>query len=91
MNGENRPLVADELVEVEKQLVQVHQDFRIITDRFRRIDGIHLKLIKTNQEITTSVRGDFWAYSVKNLVFPSSTGDMFDILWFFFINLRYVL
>jgi hypothetical protein len=49
MNGENRPLVADELVEVEKQLVQVHQDFRIITDRFRRIDGIHLKLIKTNK------------------------------------------
>ena len=44
MIGENRQLVTDEPVEFEKQLVKV-QDFRNITDHFRGIYGIYLKLI----------------------------------------------
>ena len=43
MLGENRWLVTDELVEIEKQPVEVHRDFRRITDHFRGIYRIHLK------------------------------------------------
>ena len=45
MNGENQPLVTDEPIEV--------QDVRKIIDHFRRIYGIYLNVIKTNQKITT--------------------------------------
>ena len=38
MNGENRPLLTDDQVEFEKELVKVHQDIREkITDYFRGI------------------------------------------------------
>ena len=46
-------VVTDELVEFEKQLVEV-QDFRKITHHFREIYGIYSKLIKKNRKITTS-------------------------------------
>ena len=44
MIRENRQLVTNEPVEFEKQPVEV-QDFRRITDHFRGIHGIYLKLI----------------------------------------------
>ena len=44
MIGKNRQSVTDELVEFEKYLVEVG-DFRRITDHFRGIYGINLKLI----------------------------------------------
>ena len=49
MNGENRPLITDEPIEFEKQLVEV-QDFRKMTHHFRRIYGIYLTLLKNNQK-----------------------------------------
>ena len=42
MHGENRLLVADELVELEKGAVEI-QDFKIIVDCFKRIDGTYFK------------------------------------------------
>ena len=42
---ENRPLVTDSPVEFEESLVEV-QDFRKITDHFREIYGIYLKLME---------------------------------------------
>ena len=47
MNGENRPLVADEPVEFEKKPVEV-LDSRKITHHFRGIMGICPELIKNN-------------------------------------------
>ena len=44
MIGENQQLVTDELVEFEKQLVEV-QNFKRIIDHFRGIYGIYVKLI----------------------------------------------
>jgi hypothetical protein len=44
MIRENRQLVTDELVEFEKSPVEI-QDFRRITDHFRGIYGIYLKLL----------------------------------------------
>ena len=44
MIRENRQLVTDEPVEFEKKPVEV-QDSRRITDHFRRIYGIYLKLL----------------------------------------------
>jgi hypothetical protein len=44
MKKKNRPLVTNEAVEFEKYPVEV-QDFRKITDRFRRIYIEHLKLV----------------------------------------------
>ena len=41
---ENRQLVTDEPVEFEKEPVEV-QDFKRITDHFRGIYGMYLKLI----------------------------------------------
>ena len=35
--------------------------------------------------------GDFWAKSVRNLVFPSPSGYMLTSFSFFFINLRFIL
>ena len=52
MDGENWPLVADELAEFEKKMVRV-QGFRRINNRCRRIVGIYLKLRKKNRKITT--------------------------------------
>ena len=43
MIAENRQLVTDEPVEFEKKPAEV-QDFRRITDHFRGIYGIYLKL-----------------------------------------------
>ena len=45
MTGENRQLVTDEPVEVEKYTVEV-QDFRKISDRFREIYRIYSNLLK---------------------------------------------
>ena len=47
MNVENPPLLTDEQVEFETDPVEV-QDFRKITDCFREICRIYLKLIKNN-------------------------------------------
>ena len=58
-----------------------------MTDWFRRIDGMYVKLMKRNQKITTSVERDFWACLVKNLMFSSSTGDMFSSsTWVIFLK-----
>ena len=57
MNGENRPLLADEPVEYEKQPNEV-QDFKNFADHCRRIYEIYLKLIKIYQNITTCNRLD---------------------------------
>jgi hypothetical protein len=51
MIGENRQLVADELVEFEKSPVDV-QDCRKITDRFREMYGVYPKLIKGNRRMS---------------------------------------
>ena len=48
MSGENRPLVTDEPVELEKQPVEV-QDFMKSTDHFQGIYGKYLKLVKKTQ------------------------------------------
>lgn len=48
MKGENQPPLTDELLEFEKQSVQV-QDFRIINDHFRGTYRIHLELIKKTE------------------------------------------
>ena len=45
MIGENRQLVTDERVAFEKQPLIEVQDFMRITDHFRGIYKIHLKLI----------------------------------------------
>ena len=64
MNRENRwPLVTDELVEFEKQGVQV-QDYRKITDRFREFYRIYLEFILTNQKISTC---DCWLGALRIL------------------------
>ena len=52
MNRENQPLVIDEPVEFGISLVEV-QDFGKITDQFRGIYGIYLKLMKKLWKITT--------------------------------------
>ena len=52
MNGENRPLVPDELVEFEQQPVRV-QDLGINTYQFRGIYEGYLKLINRNRNSTT--------------------------------------
>ena len=58
LNRESQPLVTNEPLEFEKQLVEA-QDFMKITYHFREIRGIHLKLIKKNQKgITTCSRLD---------------------------------
>ena len=57
MIGENRQLVRDELVEFEKQLVEV-QDCRKISDRFRGIHGIFPNSIKENCRMSTCNRLD---------------------------------
>jgi hypothetical protein len=57
MIGENRPLVTNELVEFEKQPVEV-QDFREFTDHFRGIYRIYLKLMKENRKMSTCNRLD---------------------------------
>ena len=41
MIGENQLLVTDELVEFEKQPVEVQDDCRKVTDHFRGIYGIY--------------------------------------------------
>ena len=53
MIGENRQVVTNELVEFEKEPVEVHQDFREITDRFRGIYRIYPNLIKENRRMST--------------------------------------
>jgi hypothetical protein len=45
INGENRPLLADEPVEYEKYLNEV-QDFKKFADHFKETYEIYLKLIK---------------------------------------------
>ena len=57
MFGENRQLVTDEPVELEKYPVEV-QDCRKITDWFRRIYGIYPNLIKENRRMSTCNRLD---------------------------------
>ena len=57
MIGENRQLVTDELVEFEKQLVEV-EDGRKITDRFRRIYRIYPNLMEENRRMSTCSRLD---------------------------------
>ena len=52
MIGENRQLVTNEPVEFKKQLVEV-QDYKKITDQFRRIYKIYPNLIKENQRMST--------------------------------------
>ena len=52
MNKENRPLVLDEHVEFEKQLVKI-QDFRKITDPFAVIYKIFLDLGMLDQKMST--------------------------------------
>ena len=47
MNGENKPLATNELVEFEKSHVEV-QDFTKITNYFRGICRIYLELMKKN-------------------------------------------
>ena len=54
-----RPLVADELVEFERLVVEV-QDFKKITGRFRGICGICIKLSKKHQKIIQHVIGWTW-------------------------------
>ena len=48
--GKNRQLVTDELVEFEKEPVEVHRDFKRISDRFRGIYRIYLKWMTTKPE-----------------------------------------
>jgi hypothetical protein len=50
MIGENRQLVTDELVEFEKQLVEV-RDCRKLTDHFRGIYRIILRFDKGESEV----------------------------------------
>ena len=52
MNWEHRPLVTDDPVEFEINLVKV-EDFRKITHHFVGIYRIYLKLMKRNRKITT--------------------------------------
>ena len=56
MIGENRQLVTDEPVEFEKEPVEV-EDFRRITDHFRRIYGIHPQINKKKTEGYQHVTG----------------------------------
>ena len=57
MIGENWQLVTDEPVEIEKSPVEV-QDFRKITDRFRRIYRIWPNLVMENRRMSTCDRLD---------------------------------
>ena len=50
MIGENRQLVTNELVEFEKEPVEV-QDGRIITDHLRGIHRIYPNLIKETRRV----------------------------------------
>ena len=61
MNRENRPLVTDELVEFEKQPVEVQQ-FRKTIDRFGGIYGIYLKLMKEELERCEHVTSWTWKH-----------------------------
>jgi hypothetical protein len=57
LNKENQPLVTNEPVEFEKQLLKF-QDFKKINHNVREIRGIHLKLIKKTRKIGTCNRLD---------------------------------
>ena len=54
--GKNRRLVTHELVEFEKSLVEVHRDFKRITDHSRGIYGIYLQM-KAKPEDANIVTG----------------------------------
>ena len=57
MIGENRQIVTNELVEFEKQPVEV-QDCRKVTDYFRIILKIYPELVKENRRMSTFHRSD---------------------------------
>jgi hypothetical protein len=69
MNGENRSLVADEPIEVEKITLKV-QNFRKITEPVRGIYRIHLKLIEKSQKITTHNRLDLETLGFVDFFLP---------------------
>ena len=73
MIGENRQLVTDELVELEKQPVEV-QDCRKITDRFRGIYRIYPNLIKENQRMLTCNQLDLQTLG-SQLIMPKNLPD----------------
>jgi hypothetical protein len=58
MIGENRQLVTDELVEFEKEQVEIHQDCRKITDHSRGIYRIYPNLINEIWRMPTCNRLD---------------------------------
>lgn len=77
MNGENRPLVTDDPVEVEEKLVKVSR-LKENYSSFTKIYKIYLKLMKTNQKVSTCIRLDFETLGSRPILpkFSPDTGGL---------------
>ena len=87
MIGENRQLVTNEPVELEKQSVEV-QDYMKITDHFRGIYKIYLNLIKENQRMSTCNRWDLQTLRSQPIM-PKILPDHCYDLWMISRTLRF--
>jgi hypothetical protein len=73
----NRPLVTDELVEFEKELIEI-QDFRKIIDHFRGIYGLYLNLMKEKPVGLVNTRIFF--YQLFPQIFPNTDGKRAKVI-----------